>query len=152
MTDLGRLDRLLLVCVVAGLALSTFAALETTFPALQGVCSVNSWLTCGEVAASAYSWIGPIPVWSLGLGGFVVLLALSVLFLRTREERWLWGLWVVAGIGFAASIVLAGVEVFLIHAVCPVCLASYVADFGAFAVAWRMRREARSDTAVEAGA
>ncbi len=152
MTELRALDRLLLVCIFAGLALSVFAGLETAIPGLQGVCTVNSWVSCGAVASSPYSWIGPIPVWSVGLGGFVVLLGLSILYLQTREERWLWALWVVAGIGFAASIVLAGVEVFLIHAVCPVCLASYVADFGVFAVAWRMRRETLSDTATEAGA
>lgn len=143
-------DRLLLVCIFAGLALSAFAALEASIPPLQGACTVNAVISCQAVNESVYSRIGPIPIWALGLGGFILLLALAILFLRTRQGRWLSAIWIVAGFGLIVSVALVIVEVALIHAVCPVCLASYVADLAVFMVAWRMRRKGIAGSAGEA--
>ncbi len=141
MADIPVLKRLLLVCVLAGLILSVYAALETLFPGLQGACTVNSYVQCGAVARSPYSFIGPIPVWSLGVGGFVVLLVLSLLYVRTDEARWLFWIWLFGALGAFASVVLLLVEVLLINAICPVCIASYFADGAVLAVAWKLRRE-----------
>ncbi len=141
MADVPMLKRLLLVCVLAGLVLSVYAALETMFPGLQGTCTVNSYVQCGAVARSPYSFIGPIPVWSLGVGGFVVLLGLTVLYTRGGEARWLFWIWLFAALGVLASVVLLAVEVLLINAICPVCVASYLADGAVLAVAWKLRRE-----------
>ncbi len=145
MADIPVLKRLLLVCVLAGLVLSVYAALETMFPGLQGTCTVNSYVQCAAVAQSTYSFIGPIPVWSLGVGGFVVLLLLSVQYMRADEVRWLFWIWLFAVIGVLASVVLLAVEVVLIHAICPVCIASYVADGAVLAVAWKLRRETSAE-------
>ena len=139
MADPSVLKRLLVVCILAGLALSVYAALETMIPSLQGSCTVNSYVTCGKVAQSPYSYIGPIPVWTLGVGGFLLLLALTVLYLRTGEARWLGWLWGLAGLGLASSVVLLLVEVALINAICPVCVASYVAELAVFLVVSRLR-------------
>ena len=132
-------DRLLLLCIMAGLALSVYSALETFLPGLEDACSPNSTISCRIVNESPYSHIGPLPVWTFGVGGFVFLLALDVLFLRTREARWLTYLFMLAGVGLVISVVLTLVEIFLIGAICPVCVASYVADRGVFLVAWRIR-------------
>jgi uncharacterized membrane protein len=134
------LNRLLVLCVLVGLALSGFAALETMLPGLQTSCTVNSIISCEAVANSPYSHIGPIPVWSLGFGGFVLLLILVVLYMRDLERRWLRWIWLVGGLGLAASVVLLVVELVLIGALCLVCLGGYVADLGVFAVAWQLLR------------
>lgn len=140
MADAVVLKRLLVVCVLAGLALSVYAAVETMVPSLQGSCYVSAWVQCGAVAQSTYSSIGPIPVWSLGVGGFVILLGLAILHHRSGGTRWLGWMWVFAILGLAASVVLLAVEVFLIHAICPVCVASYAAEFAVFLVVWGLRR------------
>jgi len=132
-------DRLLLLCIMAGLALSVYSALETLLPGLQDACSVNDVISCRVVNESPYSHLGPLPVWTFGVGGFVLLLALDVLFLWTRESRWLTDLFMLAGLGLIISVILTLVEIFLIAAICPVCVASYVADLGVFLVAWRTR-------------
>ncbi len=152
MAGVPVLKRLLLVCILAGLALSIYAGVETMVPSLQGTCNVSSTINCGKVAQSPYSYIGPIPVWSIGVGGFVVLLALGILYLRSGGSRWLFWIWVFSGIGLASSVVLLGVEVFLINAICPVCLASYLADLAVFLLAWRLRREAPTSGSVAASA
>ncbi len=141
MADVSVLRRLLVVCLLAGLALSVYAALETLDPALQGTCTVNSYISCGKVAQSPYSFIGPLPVWSLGVGGFVVLLALTVLHVRSGEARWLSWLWIFAVLGLVATVALFAVEVFLINALCPVCISSYVAEWAVLGVVWRLSRE-----------
>ncbi len=141
MAEVRVLKRLLFVLILVGLALSVYAALETMVLSLQGTCYVNAFFQCGAVAQSVYSSIGPIPVWSIGVGGFVVLLALSVLYLRQDEPRWLMWIWIFSAIGLAASVVLLLVEILLIQAICPVCLASYVADLGVLLVAQRLRKE-----------
>lgn len=141
MADVPVLKRLLLVSILVGLALSVYAALETELLSLQGTCYVNAFFQCGAVAESAYSHIGPIPVWTIGVGGFVVLLGLGILYFRQDEPRWLFWIWTLAAIGLASSVVLLLVEVLLIQAICPVCLASYAADLAVLLVAWRLRKE-----------
>jgi len=124
---------------MAGLALSVYSALDTFLPALQNACSISDRISCRVVNDSPYSHIGPLPVWSLGGGGFIFLLTIDVLFLRTREPRWLNYIFVLAGVGLIISVILTLVEIFLIGAICPVCVTSYVADLGVFLVAWRVR-------------
>lgn len=152
MAEPAVLKRLLLVCIVAGLALSVYAALEASIPALQGSCTLNPFLSCQAVNQSVYSNIGPVPVWALGLGGFILLFGLGIVFFRTSEVRWLRALWIVAGVGLAASVVLAAVELFLINALCLICLGAYVADLLVFLVAWRLLRQVSVDAPHEASA
>ena len=129
------------MCILAGLVLSGYAAAETLMPGLQGSCTVNLFISCEAVANSTYSHIGPIPVWSLGFGGFVLLLALDVLYMRELDRRWLRWVWIFAGLGFAASVVLLAIELVLINALCLVCLGAYLADLGVFVVAWQVLRK-----------
>lgn len=152
MADAPVLKRLLLVSILAGLALSVYAGLETMIAGLQGTCNVNSYFQCGAVAQSPYSYIGPIPVWTFGVGGFIILLALGILYLQRDDARWLFWIWVFAALGLAASVVLLAVEIVLIHAICPVCLASYLADLAVLAVAWRLRGEEAPASAPKAAA
>ncbi|HYM39760.1 MAG TPA: vitamin K epoxide reductase family protein [Thermoplasmata archaeon] len=147
MVEVPVLRRLLVVCILAGLALSGYAALETMVPGLQGSCTVNAFISCEAVAQSAYSHIGPLPVWSLGFGGFVLLFALDVLYMRRADPAFLRWIWILTGLGLAASVILLGVELVLIGALCLVCLGAYLADLAAFAVAWRLLRLGREEPA-----
>lgn len=134
------LHRLVLAGIVAGLALSVFAAWETLDPALQGVCSVNPLLSCSRVDRSGLTTTLGVADWAWGVAGFVVLLGLDLLAFRTWRRAWVGAVVLVAaaGLGFAAY--LAYVEVVLIGALCLVCFGTYVADAvalgGAF-VLWR---------------
>ncbi len=145
MADARVLHRLLFAFVVAGLALSLYATAETLDPALQSSCTVNAFLSCAAVQQSGLTSLGPVPDWAIGVGGFVLLLALDVILLRTYERRWLLAVLAVSAAGLVVAAVLAYIELALIHALCPVCLGTYVADLGVFLVAigiLRLRRNA----------
>lgn len=149
MADARVLHRLLLAFVVAGLALSVYATAESLDPALQSSCTVNAFLSCAAVQQSGLTTLGPVPDWAVGVGGFVLLLVLDVALLRTYERRWLLAVLAVSAAGLAVAAVLAYIELALIHALCPVCLGTYVADLGVFLLAFailRLRREATASS------
>ncbi len=135
MADARVLHRLLLAFVVAGLALSLYATAESLDPTLQSSCTVNAFLSCAAVQQSGLTTLGPVPDWALGVGGFSLLLVIDVFLIRTYEARWLLAVLVVTALGLAIAAVLAYIELAVIHALCPVCLGTYVADLGAFLIA-----------------
>jgi uncharacterized membrane protein len=125
----ATLHRLLLIAILAGLAFSIYAAIEVTVDTgLRNTCSVNSVFSCGRVDSSAYTNLGPVPDWSVGVGGFVVLLALDIPLLLTYDPRMLNAVLGLSIVGLLVAAGLAAVEVFLIHAVCPICLGAYISD------------------------
>jgi uncharacterized membrane protein len=145
MADARVLHRLVFVFVVAGLALSLYATAESLDPALQSSCTVNAFLSCAAVQRSGLTSLGPIPDWSIGVGGFLILLILDVALLRTYDGRWLLAVLFFAGIGLVVAAVLAYIELALIHALCLVCLGTYIADLGVLLVAWKLWRMHRAE-------
>jgi uncharacterized membrane protein len=160
MVNAASLHRLLLVAIVVGLAFSTYATYEVNDPAARNACSINNQFSCARVDSSNYTNIGPIPDYSIGLAGFVVLLALDIPLLATYESRYLFGVIGFAGIGAVVAVGLGAVEVFLIHAICPICLGAYISDAFVLLIAlwiWRLRNKdvesssAETESATKAG-
>ncbi len=90
---------------------------------------------CDIVQGSRWSvFLGlPIAVWGL----FVyVLLALAALFGRKRQARWR-AIVFFATVGFAVSIYLNLIAVFVIGATCSYCLVSFVLITVLYALSWR---------------
>ena len=128
MTDARVLHRLALVAILAGLAFSVYAAFEVLNPALQGSCTVNGYLSCAKVDQSAWTTIGPVPDWAVGVGGFALMLAIDVPLLRSYDPRLLRLLLGVSVAGLAVAAGLAYVELAIIQALCPICLGAYFSD------------------------
>lgn len=146
------LHRLLLISILVGLAFSTYSAIESTFAPLQGTCNINSTLQCGKVDSSTYSHVAvagvEIPLYWVGIGGFALMLLLDIPLLYTYRARYLNALVVVSAIGVVTAVVLGAVEIFLIQALCPICLGAYVSGAAVLIFAlwlWRLRREAAAD-------
>lgn len=156
MVDARVLHRLLLLLIVIGLFFAIYATAEVTDPALRNYCSPNPFLSCSKVDDSNHTTLGPVPDWSVGLAGFVILLLLDIQFLRTFERRYHQLLLVFSGIGVAVTAVLAYVELGIIGALCPICLGCYLANLGVFAVLillWRLRQQGEAEErAVKAAA
>jgi len=97
---------------------------------LVGVCTSSGWDDCGAVSGptAPYAALGPVPVALIGLVGYAVLFALTWLkdWAPLRDsylpELVLGG----AGLGFFFTLVLTGLEAFVIHAFCRYCLVSAV--------------------------
>ncbi len=138
------LHRLLLVLILVGLIASIYAAFEVLNPALQGTCSINSTVSCAAVDASSYSNVGPIPDWSIGLGGFIVLLLLDIPLFRTFDPRFLYAIFGLSAAGVAFAAYFAYLELVFIHAICPVCTTAHLAGVGVFLVSLTLIRKRSS--------
>lgn len=84
--------------------------------------------SCDIVNSSSYSMIMGIPIAFLGLGAYIILIV--ILFLEKRNvilrEKNIYLNFGICLIGFLYSIYLTFVEFFILHAICPYCLASAV--------------------------
>jgi uncharacterized membrane protein len=121
--------RLIQLLAVPGLIVSFYLLLFHNGE-LSAACSASGWDDCGRVSGpdAPYSAIGPVPVALIGLAGYFVL------FLLTWLEGWhsrlddlipelLVGL---TALAFVLSLVLTGLELFVIQAICRFCVISAV--------------------------
>lgn len=146
----SRGDVLLLVAVLAaaGAAVAMYLAYEWYTAFGSSVCDIGNYFSCSAVGTSSYASIGGVPTAFIGLGGFLILLGLSVAALRGIEALGPWSVdtWILAFavIGALAGFGLTLVEIFIIRAVCLFCAAGFALDLGVLALAWRLRRMAAS--------
>jgi len=103
---------------LAGIAIAAYL----TWVHYEGISPVCTTGGCERVQASTYAEIGPIPVALLGLIGYVLILA--SLPVGGEVGRALTFMLTLAG--FAFSLYLTYLEVFVIDALCQWCLASAV--------------------------
>jgi uncharacterized membrane protein len=101
---------------------------------------------CETVQQSRFAVVGPVPVALIGLAGFAVILGVSLL--RLRADAPAWTDTAVFGLGLAATLYvgyLTYIEVFVLGAVCPWCVAVALCSVIVFAlVSLDLYREARS--------
>lgn len=90
------------------------------------VCGIGD---CGTVQASEYATLGPVPVSSIGVVGYLVLIGLSFLGIQPahRTSPVIGGL-LLAGsaVGVAFSAYLTYLEAFVINAWCQYCVISAI--------------------------
>jgi len=119
----------------------------------RGLCTFNDTLSCDKVLASSYAEIAGIPVALMGLLGFGLLFGLAAwrLWWGDRSPRQLPAvLALVTGVGLLFELGMTWVEVFVIQALCPYCLAAFGLIVGAFiaaVIAWRAQRRVRGPEA-----
>lgn len=112
----------------------------------QGLCTFTDTISCDKVLASPYADIAGIPLALIGLVGFAALFGLAAACFFVPR----WGpcrmptlLVLVAGLGLCFELGMTGVEVFVIQALCPYCLAALALIAGTFLAAlwvWRYAR------------
>jgi uncharacterized membrane protein len=150
---LSRGDLLLLAAILAaaGIVVSAFLTWQWYTGAASGACDISSFFSCSTVRNSPWASVAGIPTSAAGLGGFVVLLGLSVAALRGMDslgpwsaDAWLLGF---AVLGALVGLGLTYLELFVIGAVCVFCAAGFALDLGILAVGsvfWRRRRTGAS--------
>ena len=86
-------------------------------------CSIGS---CETVLTSKYAMIGPIPVSLIGLLYYVVIFGCLVSSFHASGYTWL-RIWrKLSTVGFLVTLVLLGLQFFVLHAVCLYCMVSAV--------------------------
>lgn len=106
------------VLTLAGIAIAGYLT-YVHYEGLSPVCTTGG---CERVQASSYSEIGPIPVALLGLIGYVAILA----SLAIRGDVGRAATFMLTLAGFAFSLYLTYLELFVIDAICQWCVASAV--------------------------
>ncbi|MBK1787640.1 vitamin K epoxide reductase family protein [Prauserella sp. ASG 168] len=115
--------------LVAAVALTLEKLATLADPDHVPSCSLNPVISCGTVMASPQASAFGFPNPLLGIAGFAVVSTVGVVLLAgARLPRWFqWGLQ--AGTTFGAGFVhwLIGASLYDIHALCPYCLAVWIA-------------------------
>jgi uncharacterized membrane protein len=138
-----------LVALFSGMGVAVASYLVTLHAAIarnprRGLCTFTDTISCDAVLASPYAEIAGVPVALIGVAGFAALCVLAAVCLFIP---W-WGpcrmrvtLLLVASVGLGFELVMTGVEIFIIQAVCPYCLTALGLIAGTFLAAyWAWRR------------
>ncbi len=142
--QLSRGDLMLLVAVLAGAGIADAAYLTWQWyeAANRSWCDFGSYFRCTLVRKSSYASFAGVPTAMVGLLGFVLLLGIAVLAFRGIERIGPWSVdrWLVlvAGIGALLGLGLTFVEVFVIEAICILCVIGFAIDLGILFFAWRL--------------
>jgi uncharacterized membrane protein len=110
-----------LVIALIGFADSTFLAFEH-YKGVTPPCSIVEG--CEEVTTSKYSAIGPVPIALLGSLYYLAILVLTTAYLDSRKEILIRLAAYLAFSGFAVSLILIYLQLFVIHAICLYCMGS----------------------------
>lgn len=84
---------------------------------------------CSSVQTSAYAYLMGIPVAYLGLLAYLAILGVAVFNLKATPEQRSWSDLLLFGLavgGFAFSTYLTYTELFILHEICPWCVASFL--------------------------
>ena len=130
-----------LLCAIVGLAASVAAA-STHYhmlhdPTYRSFCDVSERISCTQVYASRYSMFYGVPVAIFGAIWFAVAVLLSLGGLAARDsvrESIPGYLFVLSTLALSAVLYLGYASLFLIKAVCLLCLTTYAAVIGLFLV------------------
>jgi len=123
--------------VIAFAALGTLVSAYLTWVHYSGSLALCIGVGgCEAVQTSRYSSLGPVPVALVGLAGFVAILGVAIAHARGAD----WSLTPLFALSLAATLYVAYltyVEVFVLGAICPWCVAVAVCSVGVFALALR---------------
>lgn len=107
---------LIALLAVVGIVVSVLA-LRVHYNSGPEPCSINDKWDCGIVNHSPYAMIGPVPVATLGIAGYLVLAGLAL-----ARQRFPLLVVVLGGLGFALR--LTFLEEYVIDTWCLYCVAS----------------------------
>lgn len=125
----GWVIGLIFLIALVGFADATYLAV-VHFQGGTPPCSVLKG--CEVVTTSKYATIGPVPVALLGSIFYFAVLATVMAYWDSRSRRVAAILPVLGLIGFGVSVILVGLQVFVIKAICMYCIASATSSTAIF--------------------
>ncbi len=145
-----RLTKAVLIAIIL---LSLLGSIDAGYAVYQhysadsdAPCNVNELVNCSAVNQSVYSEMWGIPVAGVGLAGYIFFAAICGMMLSGRYlGGWtVWLLLAAALFGLVFSAYLTYIEIFVLGAVCPMCVISMAVVTAiaiiAFAGAYNARR------------
>jgi len=151
---MSRGDLLLLIAVLAafGIVDAAYLTYQWYEAAAHTWCDIDPFWSCTAVRTSVYASIGGVvPTALVGVAGFAIILVLAVLALRGFEKvgPWSVGRWLLAFavLGGLIGVGLTLVEIFVIQAICILCVLGFALDLGILGAAVLIRRTREPDVA-----
>ncbi len=140
-----RLLKLILLCATVGVALSAYSFAHHYQFVSGALCDINATFNCDIVNRGPFSEIGGVPVSLMGLVGYGFLFVAAMLRLRQPHDRSIVNFLVIASGGaFLFALYLTGIEAFVLHAWCVMCMSSQAAITVIFASSlWLFRHQRR---------
>lgn len=130
-----------ILTAVVGLLLSAYSLNHHLEVKASGhtsaACNVNATVNCDKVASSQYAEVAGIPLGVFGIGYFLAMAILAFTVMsnhKTRPEHeptW----FALAAVGVLTSVILGGISIGVIQAVCLVCFGIYIAAIVQFVIA-----------------
>jgi uncharacterized membrane protein len=126
---------LAMVLALAGLGISTYLTIAHYVGGQSLVCSDSGLINCQKVTTSAQSHLLGVPVAVLGLGFYLVMVAINLpAAWRTAERRVHLARMVLVAVGMAFALYLVSAELLIIGSICIWCTAVHVVTFLLFIV------------------
>ena len=128
-----------------GLVISGYSLLHNRGLTTGEFCTLTETVNCDVVNKGAYSSFVGIPVSLIGVIGYFFLLVGGVLQLRDRDDRSLTQFLLIAtSLGLLFSLYLTGLEAFVLHAWCLLCLSSQAIMLVLFGIALQLFLQRRN--------
>jgi uncharacterized membrane protein len=132
-------NRALAIALVAFLGM-----VDTFYLSAKGSQPVPCRITggCNDVLTSPYSKVAGVPLSTIGLLFYLSIFSLAVFQAFGVADSLRWVFWLALP-GLAISMVLVGIQAFVLHAYCEYCLASALLETTIFFLSpWPKRRAA----------
>ncbi len=100
---------------LAGVILAAYLLWEQAHPSNVPFCTVSSTINCNAVISGEVSKMLGIPTPLIGLAGYIVIL----FGVFRRKTKLILG---AAAFGLAFCLYVGGIEILILHVVCPVCI------------------------------
>ncbi|HLD21228.1 MAG TPA: vitamin K epoxide reductase family protein [Patescibacteria group bacterium] len=108
-----------------GVLLSIYSLLHKTGFTSGAICNLSDTFSCDIVNQGPYSEMFGIPVAGIGIVGYFFIFVAALLKRKNPTDRSLSTFLLIASIGgFLFALYLTGLEAFVLHVWCIVCLAS----------------------------
>ncbi|MGR3221133.1 MAG: vitamin K epoxide reductase family protein, partial [Candidatus Anammoxibacter sp.] len=116
-----------------GLAISVYLTIHhyrimSGLPDSQSFCSVSEYIDCDMVNTSSYSEFKGLPLALFGAGIYACVVCLIILSIFAKGmvlKRYISAITIIGLVSFCFSIYLAVVSVFILHAICILCVGTY---------------------------
>lgn len=140
----------IILLALAGVIDSGYALQQHYAPPDVSACDYNATVSCTAVNQSEYSEVLGIPVAGTGMAGYLLMALLAGIGLAQRQRTRIMFM-LLAGVslgGFLVAVSLTYIELFVLEAVCPLCVISQALIAAILVLSWvgvLRSRPARAD-------
>jgi uncharacterized membrane protein len=151
--DKNKILIAVIVLALIGVGISGYSWLHNSNMASGEFCSIGGTFNCDVVNKGPYSKIFGVPVALVGVIGYAFMALASYMKIRNPSDRQLTlflGLAAAGGLGF--SLYLTGIEAFVLHVWCLLCLTSQAVMLSIFVLVayfWYNERQGHGEDVQE---